>query len=112
MYKLDTKEPHIIALIVLSAFASMGALVMTPALPQISKYFAISIQQTQLTVTSFLFGYAVGQLIYGPIANRFGRKKALYIGIVIATIGSLFSILSSPTESFHLLDFFRNHKIL
>lgn len=103
MYKLDVKEPHIISLIILSAFASMGALVMTPALPQIAHFFAIPMHKTQLTVTSFLFGYALGQLIYGPLANRFGRKKALYIGISVATLGSLFSVLSSPYESFHLL---------
>jgi DHA1 family bicyclomycin/chloramphenicol resistance-like MFS transporter len=42
-------------------------------------------------------------LLYGPLANRYGRKYAIYIGIVIATIGSLFSIVSSPLESFHLL---------
>jgi Bcr/CflA subfamily drug resistance transporter len=87
----------------LSAFAAMGAILMTPGLPLIAKYFHIPMGVTQLTVTSFLFGYALGQLMYGPIANRFGRKPALYIGIVIATSGSLFSILSSPIESFHLL---------
>ncbi len=107
MYKLDMKEPHIVGLIVLCAFAAMGALVMAPALPQISRFFAISVHETQLTVTSFLFGYALGQLIYGPIANRFGRKKALYIGIAVATLGSLLSIISSPFESFHLLIFGR-----
>lgn len=102
-YRLVGKEPHIISLMLLSAFAAMGAILMTPALPEIAKYFNISVGVTQLTVTSFLLGYAVGQLIYGPIANRFGRKPAFYIGIVIATTGSLFSIISSPIESFHLL---------
>lgn len=101
--RLLGKEPHIISLMLLSAFASMGAILMTPALPQIAKYFNTSIGLTQLTVTSFLLGYAGGQLLYGPIANRFGRKPAFFIGIAIATLGSLFSILSSPIESFPLL---------
>lgn len=102
-FKLLGKEPEIISLMLLSAFAAMGAILMTPALPQIAKYFGIGVGSAQLTVTSFLLGYAFGQLIYGPIANRFGRKPAFYIGIAIATLGSLFSILSSPFESFHLL---------
>jgi DHA1 family bicyclomycin/chloramphenicol resistance-like MFS transporter len=102
-YRLQGKEPHIITLTLLSAFAAMGAILMTPALPEIAKYFNISIGLSQLTITSFLLGYAIGQLIYGPLANRFGRKPALFIGIALATLGSLFSILSSPVESFHLL---------
>lgn len=100
---INSKEPHIVSLMLLSAFAAMGAILMTPALPEISAYFHISIGTTQLTVTSFLLGYAIGQLVYGPIANRLGRKPALFIGIGIATMGSIFSILSSPVESFHLL---------
>lgn len=103
IYRLTGKEPHILSLMLLSAFAAMGAILMTPALPQIADFFNIGVGTTQLTVTSFLLGYALGQLMYGPLANRYGRKPALYVGIIIATLGSLFSILSSPIESFHLL---------
>src|SRR3990167_3264566 len=103
LYRLKSKVPHIISLMLLSAFAAMGAIVMTPALPQIANFFGKNVGSTQLVVTSFLLGYAIGQLIYGPLANRYGRKFALYAGIIIATLGSLFSILSSPADSFTLL---------
>lgn len=102
-YKLNTKEPHILGLTLLSAFGAMGAILMTPALPTIARYFNVSMGVAQLTVTSFLLGYALGQLIYGPIANCLGRKPAFYVGIFLATMGSLFSILASPVESFSLL---------
>ncbi|OGT52648.1 MAG: hypothetical protein A3F17_07900, partial [Gammaproteobacteria bacterium RIFCSPHIGHO2_12_FULL_41_15] len=99
----NKKKPHILSLMLLSAFAIMGAIVLTPSLPKISTFFNISAGTAQMTVTLFLLGYALGQLIYGPIANRFGRKPALYLGIIIATMGSLFSIFASPVESFNLL---------
>ena len=102
-FRLDTKEPHIVSLVILCAFASMGAVLITPALPRIMSFFAITQGQAQLTVTLFLVGYALGQLIYSPFANRFGRKPAFYVGIGIATVGSLFSVLAGPFESFHLL---------
>lgn len=102
-YRLDVKKPHLLTLMFLSAFASMGAILMMPALPEISTHFGIQTSTTQLAVTFFLLGYAIGQLIYGPLANRFGRKKAIHVGIVIATIGSIFSIISSSLDSFHLL---------
>jgi len=99
----EGKKPHIVTLMLLSAFAAMGAVLMTPALPKISSFFGVSMGLSQLTVTSFLLGYSAGQLLYGPLANRFGRKLALFVGIILATLGSLFSILASPIESFPLL---------
>jgi DHA1 family bicyclomycin/chloramphenicol resistance-like MFS transporter len=103
LHRLDQKEPHILVLIVMSSFASMGAVIFAPALPEIAQYFHISQGHSQLTITLFLLGYAIGQLIYGPIANRFGRKPAFYIGIVIATSGSLISIASEPLHSFAMM---------
>ena len=103
LFRLAGKEPQLISLMLLSAFAVMGAIIMTPALPQISYHFNTSVGYTQLVVTVFLLGYSLGQLLYGPLANRYGRKPALYFGIVIASLGSIFSILSSPTDSFLLL---------
>ncbi len=98
-----TKEPSLLSLIVLSAFASMGAIIVTPGIPSMASFFGVKLGTAQLTMTAFLLGYALGQLIYGPIANRLGRKPAFYIGISVATLGSLFSILAAPVDSFSLL---------
>ena len=73
-HRLNQKEPHILILIIMSSFASMGAIIFAPALPEIAQYFHISQGHSQLTITLFLLGYAIGQLIYGPLANRFGRR--------------------------------------
>ncbi len=107
IHRLEQKEPHILILIIMSSFASMGAIIFTPALPDIGQYFHISAGHSQLTISLFLLGYAIGQLVYGPLANRYGRKPAFFIGVVIATLGSLFSILSEPFHSFELLIFGR-----
>ena len=96
-------EPHILGLMLLGAFALMAGLILTPALDKISSFFKVSQEVAEMTVTIFLLGYAAGQLIYGPLSNRYGRKNAVYIGIAIATLGSLFSILAAPIESFSLL---------
>lgn len=103
LHRLQQKEPHILTLIIMSSFASMGAVMFAPALPEIAHYFHISQGHSQLTITLFLLGYAIGQLIYGPLSNRFGRKPAFYIGICIATVGSLISIFSEPLHSFGFL---------
>ncbi len=100
-------KPQFGILLILVSFASVGAVLFTPALPSIQAFFGISVGQAQLTVTSYLVGYALGQLPYGPIANRYGRKPALYIGICVAILGSLLCALSATVESFGLLVFAR-----
>ena len=103
VHRLNQKEPHIVALIIMSSFATMGAVIFAPALPEIAHYFGITAGHSQLTITLFFLGYAFGQLFYGPLSNRFGRKPAFYTGIVIATIGSIISIIAEPLHSFNFL---------
>lgn len=70
-----------ITLLLMISFATFNAVLFTPALPNITRYFSITNNMAQLTITWFLLGYAIGQLLYGPLANRYDRKSALYAGI-------------------------------
>jgi MFS family permease len=74
-------KPQFLTLLLLVSFGSVGAVLFTPALPAIQQFFQVTVGQAQLTMTSYLLGYALGQLPYGPLANGIGRKKTLYIGI-------------------------------
>lgn len=100
---LATKRPTFILLFLLISFGSVSAVLFTPALPQISTYFGVTSSAAQLTVTLFLVGYALGQLIYGPLANGYGRKIALYIGISLEIISALICALSASFHAFWLL---------
>lgn len=97
-------KPNLLTLMFLISFASVGALLYTPAIPAIAKYFGVSIGQSQNTVTYFLIGYAVGQLPYGPLLNYFGRKRTIYLGCSVAIIGSTICILSEVFTLFWLLN--------
>ncbi|HRE31797.1 MAG TPA: MFS transporter, partial [Candidatus Berkiella sp.] len=75
---------------------SVNAVLYTPALPDITAFLKIEEATAQGTITWFLIGYALGQLLYGPIAARFGGKKALLIGIalqIMASIGCAFTAM-------------------
>ncbi|MBI2742836.1 MAG: MFS transporter [Chlamydiales bacterium] len=89
-------------LMMLASFASVSAVLFTPALPEIRMKLQMSQAQVQLTMTAFLIGYALGNLPYGPIANRFGRKPAIYLGGLIAVIGCLLIVLVNSRELFWL----------
>ena len=98
-----THKPSFLLLFLLISFGSVTAVLFTPALPEIQQYFHVSEKQTQLTVTLFLVGYAFGQLLYGPLANGLGRKKALMIGVIGEIIACLLCLVSSWLHTFWLL---------
>ncbi len=61
-----------------------------PAFPKIAADFHTSIERVALSVSTYFLGYAAGQIIYGPLLDRFGRKPPLYAGLtlfILATIG-------------------------
>lgn len=90
-------------LLLLISFASVNAVLFTPALPNMAHFFGVGEDTAQQTITWFLVGYALGQLVYGPIANRFGRKPALYAGIILQIISSLLCVLAGIIHEYWLL---------
>jgi len=102
-YKLHVKKPSIAILIAFIPLASIGAVVFTPGLPSIIRYFGVSERVGQLPVAVFLLAYALGQLIYGPIAARWGRKPTIYLGISVGILGSILAGLSGYVGSFAML---------
>jgi MFS family permease len=90
-------------LIMMISFAAVNAVLFTPALPDIAHFFSIRNAVAQQTIIWFLISYALGQLVYGPIANRFGRKHALYAGISLQIVSSLLCALSGMVHEYSLL---------
>ena len=83
--------------------ASISAAIITPALPAIERSYALSHGALEWVVSIFLLGYVIGQLLYGPIANRFGRVRALQSGLVLNIVGILICILATEMPDFSLL---------
>ncbi|MFC3901797.1 MFS transporter, DHA1 family, bicyclomycin/chloramphenicol resistance protein [Acinetobacter marinus] len=79
----------------LMAFTSLSTDIYLPAMPQMEKDLQGNVE---LTITGFLAGFSVAQLIWGPISDRIGRKIPLYIGMVIFVIGSVGCVYSQSIE--------------
>jgi DHA1 family bicyclomycin/chloramphenicol resistance-like MFS transporter len=80
----------IVLLGALTAFAPMSIDMYLPALPTLEQVFSASTAQVQRTIATFFLGFACGQAFYGPIADRYGRRVPLYLGLgvfVAASIG-------------------------
>jgi DHA1 family bicyclomycin/chloramphenicol resistance-like MFS transporter len=79
-----------------------------PGLQAISKDLNTPIANVQLTLTSFFFGFSFGQLIYGPVIDRFGRKTPLLVGLVIYVLTSIGCALADNVWILMLLRFFQS----
>ena len=88
----------------LTAFGSLSIDMYLPSFPAIAKDMSTSLSMVQLSLASFFIGLAFGQIFYGPITDRYGRKKPLYVGLSIYTIASL---VCASTKSVEMLILFR-----
>jgi DHA1 family bicyclomycin/chloramphenicol resistance-like MFS transporter len=73
----------------LTAFGPMSTDIYVPSMPSVGRLFGVGTAQVQLTLSSYLVGYAIGQVVYGPIADRFGRKPALLLALGLFCAASL-----------------------
>lgn len=79
----------------LMAFTSLSTDIYLPAMP----VMAAELQgDAELTITGFLIGFAVAQLVWGPISDWLGRRKPLFIGMVLFIIGSAGCALSTTID--------------
>ncbi len=94
---LRTRErAPFLLLVALTACGTLGMHVIIPALPATARAMGISIGSVQLTITLYLIGLAAGQLLYGPLSDRFGRRPVLLAGMTLFTVASAATALA-PT---------------
>lgn len=96
----------VVALI--AALVALGPLstdMYLPALPTMVTFFETNTDQIQLTLSSFLAGFAISQLVYGPLADRFGRKPAIVGGMLLFTLASIGCVYAQSVESLILWRF-------
>lgn len=89
---------------VLQAFAPLSIDMYLPSMPLLEKVFHATTAQVQTTLVTFLLGYALGQSLYGPITDRFGRKPPLYWSLTLFVVSST---ACAVTHSIHILSAFR-----
>ena len=97
MLKPDTWALTIL-LASLTALGPISTDMYLPALPGILRDLDTGHAAVQLTLSMFLVGFAVGQIFYGPLADRLGRKPVLAAGLGIYAVASLACTLAPSVE--------------
>lgn len=89
----------ILILGVLTAFGPLSHDMYLPSLPAIALEFEVSAAAAQATLSAFMLGLAVNQLVVGPLSDRVGRRRPLLIGLTIYFLTSIACALSPSIES-------------
>ena len=89
----------------LTAFAPMSIDMYLPSLPAIAAAFATDSAAAQYTLASFFIGLALGQAVYGPLADRYGRKPPLYAGLALYIVASIGCALAPDIATLTVLRF-------
>jgi len=89
----------------LSAFGPLAIDFYLPAFPAMAQAFGTDEQHVQTTLAAYFLGLSLGQLAYGPVADRFGRRAPLLFGITLFTLASLACAYAPNLETLVLARF-------
>ena len=91
----------------LTAIGPLSIDMYLPAFPAIAKSLNTSISEVTLSLSSFFIGISAGQLLYGPLLERFGRKRPLYVGLCIYFLASVGCALAQSVDFLIVLRLFQ-----
>lgn len=98
-------RPLAVVLGLLTIFGPISMDLYLPVLPALTAELQSTTSVAQLTITACLLGLAIGQLVAGPLSDRFGRRTPLLIGVVAYTVTSVLCALSPTIETLVLARF-------
>ena len=78
-----------------------------PAIPDIARYYGVGTARIQQSISFLFFGAAFGQIIYGPLADRYGRKSVIVVTMIIFTVISFITVYTATPASHSLARFFQ-----
>ena len=102
---MNNRTVLILILGLLSAIGPFSIDTYLSGFPTIAADLHVTVDEVSYTLSSFFIGISLGQLIYGPLLDRFGRKKPLMVGIVIYFLASMGCALANSIEMLIALRF-------
>src|SRR3954447_4349298 len=87
-----------VMLALLTALGPLSTDMYLPSLPAIARDLGATTAETQLTLSAFLLGFAVGQFVYGPISDKVGRRPVLLAGLALFLLASVACTVAASVE--------------
>ena len=106
---MKLSDGQIVAFVtILVAVAQISISIYLPSMPALVEVFATEPSVVQLTVTVYMLGAAVSQLIVGALSDRFGRRPVLMVGLAIFFVASAAAMLAPTIEALIVARFFQS----
>jgi DHA1 family bicyclomycin/chloramphenicol resistance-like MFS transporter len=103
-----TKQKYFFLILILGSLIALSPFSIDMYLPgfkAIAKDLNTTVERVTLSLSSYFIGLALGQLIYGPLLDKYGRKKPLYVGLSIYLIASIGCMMASSLNMLIILRF-------
>ncbi|MFC0777288.1 multidrug effflux MFS transporter [Flavobacterium sp. HJSW_4] len=103
-----TTKKYVQLILILGSLTALGPFSIDMYLPGfsgIAKDLNTSVAKVSMSLSSYFIGISAGQLLYGPLLDRFGRKKPLFIGLMVYILASLGCVYVTDIDQFILLRF-------
>ncbi|MGE6352812.1 multidrug effflux MFS transporter [Flavobacterium sp. NPDC079362] len=103
-----TTKKYIKLILILGSLTALGPFSIDMYLPGfsgIAKDLHTTVAKVSMSLSSYFIGISAGQLLYGPLLDRFGRKKPLFVGLLVYILASLGCVYVADIDSFILLRF-------
>lgn len=95
-----TTPPHIVTLVLIAGLAALNQNIFLPALPEMASFFGADYAVMQLTLSAYLAGTAVLQLLIGPLSDRYGRRPVLIGALVVLVAATVACVLATHIAVF------------
>lgn len=96
------RRPSVAVLVAISALGPLALNIFMPSMPGLARQFGVEYGTVQLTLTLYLVGLSLAQLVYGPLSDRYGRRPALLWGLALFLAGSLICTFAPSIEALML----------
>lgn len=109
-FRVMEKGQRLIVILILGLLSAIGPFsidMYLPGFPAIARDLHCSVDAVSYTLASFFIGVCIGQLISGPLLDRYGRKRPLYVGMAIYILASIGCAFSQTVEVLILFRFFQ-----
>ncbi|UPL49029.1 multidrug effflux MFS transporter [Hymenobacter sublimis] len=103
-----SKQRYFFLILILGTLSALGPFsidMYLPGFPAIAQDLHTTVAEVSLSLSSFFIGVSAGQLLYGPLLDRFGRKKPLYVGLLLYVLASVGCYLAPSIDSLIALRF-------
>jgi hypothetical protein len=98
--KENSKVFLLILLGMLSAFGPFVTDMYLPSLPAMADYFSASLPMVQMGLTTSMIGLALGQIFFGPLSDKYGRRPLLLVSMLLFIVSTLFCLFAPDIYSF------------